>query len=106
MIDWPVVAAFVGPLLTGLGLVAALFAYLGRKRDKKVDEQIKSVTAQLATSQLLMQQQIAQVVASQAAQAAQLNRQDELLSSALQSIARVEGRLSGPLQVTMREAPA
>lgn len=104
MIDWAVVAAFIGPLITALAAVAGLFAWLGRKRDARVSLQIDGVTGRLEANQSAMQAQIAQVTASQEQQQAHLSRQDEVLSAALQSIARIEGRLAGPLQVTMREA--
>lgn len=98
MIDWPVVAAFIGPLLGGMGGIAAWFAYLGKKRDARVAQQIKDATTPLITSQMLMEQQMTGMSATQTRILAHLDKQDESLSTAMQGIAEIRGRLSG--QVT------
>jgi uncharacterized YccA/Bax inhibitor family protein len=96
VIEWGVVAAFVGPLIGAIGGVAAWFAWLGKRRDSRVATQIHAVTERLDL-------RITQVESTLANQTRHLDKQDEVLNSALQAIARIEGRLSGPVQVTTRE---
>lgn len=88
MIDWVAVGAFIGPLIASIGVVAGWFAYLAKQREKRVNEQISAVTDKL-------DQRIDQLEKSFTLQTAHLDKQDEILSTALQAIARVEGRLAG-----------
>lgn len=93
MIDWGVVAAFIGPLIAAIGGVAAWFAWLGKRRDKRVGEQIQAVTDRLDF-------RISQVETTLGRQQDHLDKQDAALSMAMQGIARIEGRLAGPVAVT------
>lgn len=98
MIDWATVAAFIVPLIGAMGSIAAWYAWLAKKRDARVAQQIKDATTPLITSQMLMQQQMDSLTASQARIVLHLDKQDESLSTAMQGIAEIKGRLAG--QVT------
>lgn len=100
MIEWGVVAAFIGPLIAAIGLSAGWFTYLGRRRDERFAAQIAAVTGKLEANQLVMAERIAQVESSLAQQARHLDKQDDALTTAMQAIARIEGRLAGPLTMT------
>lgn len=104
MIDWNVVAAFCGPLIAVLVALAGFFAWLQRNRDKRVAGQIAEATGKLEANQLLTQQRIDQFERSLAEQAKHLDRQDQALNAAMQAVARIEGRLAGPVQVTTTPA--
>lgn len=93
MIQWGVVAAFCGPLVAAIVGVAAWFAWIGKRRDQRVKEQIQAVTDRLDF-------RISQVETSLARQQEHLDKQDAALSQAMQGIARIEGRLAGPVAVT------
>lgn len=93
MIDWATVAAFCGPLIAAIVGVAAWFAWLGRRRDARVASQIQAVTDRLDF-------RISQVETTLARQQEHLDKQDAALSTAMQGIARIEGRLAGPVAVT------
>ena len=95
MIDWGNVAAFTGPLIAAIGLIAAWFAWLGKRRDARVADQIAAVTERLDF-------RISQVEVTQAKQSEHLDKQDAALSTAMQGIARIEGRLAGPVSVTQQ----
>ena len=97
MIDWGIVAAFTGPLVGAIGLASGWFAWLGRQREKRTGDQISMVTSQLESSQALMQVRITQVEAALVAQGHHLDKQDEAMMTAMQAIARIEGRLAGPV---------
>lgn len=97
MIDWGVVAAFTGPLVGAIGLASGWFAWLGRQREKRTGEQINAITSKLESNQELMQQRITQVETAISSQARHLDKQDEAMMSAMQAIARIEGRLAGPV---------
>lgn len=102
MINWAVVAAFTGPLVAAIIGVATWFAWLARKRDARTAVQIREVVAGLEANQLLMQQRISQVEVAMEGQTKHLDRQDLALTSAMQAIARIEGRLAGPLTITQQ----
>ena len=95
MIEWGAVAAFTGPLIGAIGLVAGWFAWLGKQREKRTGEQINAVTNELRSNQALMQQRIGQMEVALVSQGQHLDRQDTALASALQATARIEGRLMG-----------
>lgn len=86
MINWGVVAAFISPLIAALALLGGWFAWLGRQRDKRVADQIASVTDRLEV-------RITQVEATLTQQTAHLERQDAALTTTMQAVARIEGRL-------------
>jgi hypothetical protein len=90
MIDWAVVAAFVGPLVGAIGLAAGWFAWIAKRRDKRVADQIDSVTKALEF-------RITQVEVALSKQSDHLDKQDGALLSAMTAIARIEGRLAGPV---------
>lgn len=98
MVDWAVVAAFLAPLVAAIGLIAGWFAWLGKRRDKRVAEQIQAVTDRLDF-------RISQVEETQRRQSDHLDKQDAALSMAMQGIARIEGRLAGPVSVTPQPMP-
>lgn len=93
MIQWGVVAAFTGPLIAAIGLAAGYFAWSGKRRDERVAAQIKAVTERLDF-------RVSQVETALDKQSRHLDKQDEALSTAMQAIARIEGRLAGPVSVT------
>lgn len=95
--DWASVAAFTGPLVAAIGLASGWFAWLGKQREKRTDVQIRSITSKLETNQELMQQRITQVEVAISSQAHHLDKQDEAMMTAMQAIARIEGRLAGPV---------
>lgn len=97
MIEWGVVAAFTGPLVAAIGLASGWFAYLGKQREKRVGGQISEVTSKLESNQLLMQERINQVESALQSQARHLDKQDDALMAAMQAVARIEGRLAGPV---------
>jgi uncharacterized Tic20 family protein len=90
MINWAVVTAFIAPLIASLGLLGALFAWLGKKRDKRVSDQIDRVTTALEF-------RISQVETALVKQSDHLDKQDGALLTAMTAIARIEGRLAGPV---------
>lgn len=100
MIDWTVVAAFCGPLIAAIGGVAAWFTWLGHRRDARVADQIKEGTREIAEVTSKLDIRMSQVENSLANQTRHLDKQDEALQTAMQAIARIEGRLAGPVQVT------
>lgn len=100
MVNWSVVAAFCGPLIAAIIGVASWFAYIGRKRDVRVAQQIKEGTAEIAAVTTKLDARITQVEVSLVNQTRHLDKQDEALQVALQGVARIEGRLAGPFQIT------
>ena len=100
MIDWGLVAAYIGPLLVAIGLVAGWFSYQQRRREKQVRELIREATADLVLEQRLTRDRLTQMEAQLTLQARHLDKQDDVLSAALQAIARIEGRLAGPLPLS------
>lgn len=100
MVNWALVAAYIGPLLVAIGLVSAWFQRSAKKRDERVAGQIATVSNDLVTNQKLQQQQIDQMKEALAQQTKHLDQQDQTMAIALQSIARIEGRLAGPITVT------
>lgn len=100
MINWIAVAAFIGPLVAALGLVATWYAYLSRQREKRVNIQITQVTGKFEANQVLLQARIDQVEVAIQLNAHQLEKQNDTLLTALQAIARIEGRLASVTGVT------
>ena len=99
MIDWGVVAAYIAPLVATIGFVAAWFSRQQRRREKWIEQQIATATAELVLEQKLTRERLGQMDAQLALQARHLDKQDDVLSAALQAIARIEGRLAGPVAV-------
>lgn len=87
MINWGEVAAFTGPLIAAIGLIAGWFAWLGKKRDQRVAEQIKGVTDRLDF-------RITQVEKTLTQTQEHLDRQDTALATQGQAIARIEGSMA------------
>lgn len=87
MVNWAVVAAFCGPLITVIVGVGGWFAWLGKRRDAKVAEQIKGVTDRLDF-------RITQVEKTLQQTQEHLDRQDTALTRQGEAIARVEGSLA------------
>lgn len=87
MVDWAVVAAFVGPLIGAIGGVGAWFAWLGKRRDQRIGEQIKAVTDRLDF-------RITQVERTLSQTQEHLDRQDVTLANQGQAIARIEGSMA------------
>lgn len=100
MVNWSVVAAFCGPLIAAIIGVATWYAWIARKRDARVAQQIKDGTAEIAAVTAKLDIRITQVETSLANQTRHLDKQDEILQTALQAVARIEGRLAGPFQIT------
>lgn len=100
MVDWATVGAYIGPLIGAMGGIAGWFAYAAKKRDVRVAQQIKDTTAPLVTNQLLMQQQIEIMNKQQLSMAEHLDKQDQTLVTVRETIARIDGRLSGLGQAT------
>lgn len=92
MIDWPVVAAFIGPLIAAIGLATGWFAWLGKRREERARVLTREIVSGLEANQLLMQQRIAQVELA-------MEKQSTTLGRAMEAIARIEGRLAGPVSV-------
>lgn len=97
VVDWAAVAAFIGPLVAAMCGIAGLYAYMSKQREKRVNQQIVDVTGKLEANQTLLQQRIDQVESAIAANSRQLERQNDTILTAIQSIARIEGRLSGSI---------
>jgi hypothetical protein len=93
VVDWAVVAAYLGPLIAAIAGIAAWFAWLGKRRDERVADQIAAVTTRLDFRITQVETQITNLTGH-------LNKQDDALSQAMQAVARIEGRLAGPVQVT------
>lgn len=94
MVNWSVVAAFIGPLIGAIGLAAGFFAYLNKVREKRIGEQIAAATASFETNQRLLQEHLNQVDTALITQGKQIEKQNDTLIQAVQAIARIEGRLS------------
>ena len=99
MVDWAAVAAYIGPLLVAIGLVAGWFSRVQAQREKRVQEQIAAATSAIAAENRLTQARLTAVETALDVQARHLDKQDDVLSAALQAIARIEGRLAGPVTV-------
>ena len=99
MINWGVVAAFCGPLIAAIAGVGAWFTWIGHRRDARVALQIKEGTAEIAAVTSKLDLRMTQVENSLSNQARHLDKQDEALQVAMQAIARIEGRLAGPIQI-------
>lgn len=105
MIDWTVVAAFCGPLIAAIVAVGAWFTWIGRRRDARVAQQIKEGTAEIVQTTAQLTMRMAVVENGLATQGAHLSKQDETLQTLMQSLARIEGRLAGPFQITTTTLP-
>lgn len=86
MVDWANVAAFITPLVAAIVAVGGWFAWLDRKRKEFIQT---AVNQALATLEI----RISAMEKSYAILGTHLDRQDTALAQALQSIARIEGRL-------------
>lgn len=95
MVNWAVVAAFIGPLVTVIVAASGFFAYQNRQREKRVAEQIGQATSELRSNHALLQVRIDQMELATSANTKQLEKQNDTLLLAVQAIARIEGRLSG-----------
>lgn len=98
MVNWSIVTAFIGPLIAAIGLAAAFIAYLNKQREKRISEQIKDATSVLELNQRLTQERMQHFEDALAVQVKQNEKQNDALLAMAQSIARIEGRLSGSVQ--------
>lgn len=105
MVNWSVVAAFCSPLIAAIALVGAWFTWIGHRRDAKVAQQIKDGTAEIVQTTAQLTMRMAVVENGLATQGAHLSKQDETLQTLMQSMARIEGRLAGPFQITTTTSP-
>ena len=97
MINWATVAAYIGPLLVAIGGVAGLFSRQAKQREARIGERISAATASIEAENRLTQQRLAQVETLIEANTRHLDKQDDALLVAMQAIARIEGRLAGPV---------
>jgi sensor domain CHASE-containing protein len=101
VIDWATVAAYITPLIAGMVALGGFNAWLSRKRDERirtlVNQIINDVVNRLEGNQREMQTRIRQVEEQMLQVTAHLNKQDDAQGVALQAIARIEGRLAGPI---------
>lgn len=88
MVDLASVAAFTGPIILAMVGSVGWFSYVSNKRERYITGEIEKVTGKLDT-------RIQQVETSQAATNRQVERMNDTLTTALQGLARIEGRLSG-----------
>lgn len=80
--------AYIGPLIAGMVALGTLFAYLSKRRERLIQEIVNEAVVQLDKRLTLVETQLSTA-------AKHLDNQDTALASALQSIARIEGRLMG-----------
>jgi hypothetical protein len=84
---WTEVAAFIGPLIAAMAALGALMAYLGRRREILIRAIVKDAFVALDARLILVETALSN-------QTRHLEQQDNALAQALQSIARIEGRLA------------
>lgn len=83
---WAAVAAFIGPLVAAIAASAGWFAWLERKRKEFIQAMINQALSALEARLLVVERAIAD-------QTRHLDKQDDALGRAMESIARIEGRL-------------
>lgn len=87
-IQWGVVAAFVVPLLAGLGLLGTFLGWLQKRRNQITQAQITMITD-------LLDMRLQNVETGLVKQSEQMTEFSKAMLSVSTQIARIEGRLMG-----------
>jgi uncharacterized membrane protein YccC len=86
LVEWTVVAAFVGPLIAAMGLLGAWFAWIGKRREQLIRGIVQQSFEALNSRLTIVENTLAN-------QNKQLDKQDTALAQAMTAVARIEGRL-------------
>lgn len=97
MMDVALIAAWIGPIIATMAALGGLYAWLSNRREKTITGMVNDAVTQLdgRLTQVItsLNTRLTVVEEQLAAQTRQLDKQDTALARAVESIARIEGRL-------------